>query len=263
MNIDTSVPIPPAPTHVLYQLYALSFLCQEQNSSQKTSTDTCHTLTTSLPSNASSSVNNIDASSSSIAKSDKKQKKSSVSSQSYCCIYAFILILTFMLITIFIFFLSSNLAIRFTLCKCPAGYEKSLSSAIVCNCVDKNECLSGAGFHTCTGLHMQCINTMGSYKCRCRPGFTHEKSSDSCVDIDECDLYRPCNTSISTCVNLPGQYYCQCVANRIENDQCIPKNICAEKNDLCGPYSECIPSSTDGYTCQVSFRNYFQQRNDS
>jgi fibulin 1/2 len=98
---------------------------------------------------------------------------------------------------------------------------------------------------------MQCINTMGSYTCRCRPGFTHENNKDSCVDINECDLYQPCNTSISTCINLPGRYYCQCLMSQTNDEQCVPRNICAEQNNLCGPHSECVVSSSNRYTCQV------------
>ena len=99
---------------------------------------------------------------------------------------------------------------------------------------------------------MQCINTMGSYLCRCRAGFTRKKDQDFCVDINECDLYKPCNTSISTCINLPGRYYCQCLLSETNDDEeCVPKNICAEQNNLCGPHSECVVSPSNLYTCQV------------
>jgi hypothetical protein len=146
--------------------------------------------------------------------------------------------------------LISNFGIRLSSCYCPSGYERS-SSTTSCTCIDRNECLNGAGLHTCTGLNTQCINTMGSYVCRCRPGFIRENDKESCVDINECDLYKPCNTSISTCINLPGRHYCQCLMSQTNDEECVPRNICAEQHDLCGPHSECVVSSSNGYICQV------------
>jgi len=147
--------------------------------------------------------------------------------------------------------MTSNFGIRLSSCYCPNGYEQVLSST-TCTCIDRNECLNGAGYHTCTGHNMQCINTLGSYICRCRTGFTRTHDQDFCVDIDECELYKPCNLSISTCINLPGRSYCRCLWSQTTDDeQCVPRNICTEKTNLCGPHSECVQSSTNGYSCQV------------
>jgi hypothetical protein len=213
----------------------------------RTTTNTCRTTTTSLRTNVSLSINSTHIPSTS---KSNKQKKTCYSRYRYRCIYILILILIFFLLTIFILIISSIFGVRLSSCHCPVGYERS-SSTTSCTCIDRNECLSGAGFHTCTGVNIQCINTMGSYSCRCRPGFIRENDKNSCVDINECDLYRPCNTNTSTCINLPGRYYCQCLASETTDDQCIPRNICAEQNDLCGPHTECVLSSTNGYNCQV------------
>ncbi|CAF0928188.1 unnamed protein product [Rotaria sordida] len=235
-----------SPSLLFYQLYALNVLRNPSNDTTKSSTNTCQTTTTSIRTNVSLSIPSTSTSKNSI---ENKQKHTCFYRYRYryICILTFILIL--FLITIFLLMLTSNFVIRLSSCDCPIGYERSLSTSS-CTCIDRNECLNGAGYHTCTGLNMQCINTMGSYICRCRPGFTRENHQDSCVDINECDLYTPCNTSISTCINLPGRYYCQCLNSQTNDEQCIPRNICAEQNGLCGPHSECVVSSSNGYKCQ-------------
>jgi len=234
---------PSSSSLLFYQLYALDLLRHQSNDTTGTST-----TTTSLRTTASFSIHPTYLSSDSIG---PKQKQTCFSRYRYQCICILILILILFLITILLLIItSSNLGIRLSSCYCPNGYEKSLSTAS-CTCIDRNECLNGAGYHICTGHNMQCINTMGSYICRCRLGFIRENDKDFCVDINECDLYKPCNTSISTCINLPGRYYCQCLTNETNDEQCIPKNMCAEQNNLCGPHSECVASLSNGYNCQV------------
>lgn len=230
---SSASPTSPSQSLILYQLYALSVLRQQSD-------DTIRTSTT-------GSINPTHPSFDSIK---TKDKQTCCSRYRYRCICILILILILFLVAIFLLIITSNFGIRLSSCYCPNGYEKTLSTTS-CTCIDRNECLNGAGYHTCTGLNMQCINTMGSYICRCRVGFTHENGKDSCIDINECDLYQPCNTSISTCINLPGRYYCQCLMNEVNDEQCVPRNICTEKNNLCGPYSECVVSSSNGYNCQV------------
>jgi hypothetical protein len=237
----------PSPSLLFYQLYALSALRHQSNGTTRTSTNTCRTTTTSLRTNVSLSIS---PTCTAATETEIQEKTTCCFRYRYRYLFIFILILILFLITILFLILTSNFGIRLSSCFCPTGYERSLSTSS-CTCIDRNECLNGAGFHTCTGFNIQCINTMGSYICRCRPGFTRENDKDSCVDINECDLYRPCNTSISTCINLPGRYYCQCLISQANDEQCIPRNICAEQNDLCGPHSECVVSSLNGYNCQV------------
>ena len=238
-----------SPSFLFYQLYALNLLRhhQSKNSTTRSSINTCRTTITSLGTNVSVSTCN------SSNFKENKPKQTCFFQYRYCSICILILILLFFfLITIFLLILNSKFSIHLSSCYCPNGYEQSLSSTSSCTCIDRNECLND---HTCTDLNMQCINTMGSYICRCRPGFIRRNDQNSCIDINECDLYQPCNTSISTCVNLPGRYYCQCLMNETKDEQCIPRNICIEQNDLCGLHSECVVSSSNGYKCQV-MRHY-------
>lgn len=89
-------------------------------------------------------------------------------------------------------------------------------------CDDVNECLEEKK----CGQNEYCENTQGSFDCRkcdaaceqcsgpgpdkctgqCSKGY--EKISDSCIDIDECQL-EPSPCSAGQCVNQPGSYECQ------------------------------------------------------
>ncbi|XP_063698079.1 uncharacterized protein LOC134829016 [Culicoides brevitarsis] len=69
--------------------------------------------------------------------------------------------------------------------------------------VDKlyiNECVE-----TRNNCEHQCVNTVGSYTCRCMPGFEFD-AKHKCKDINECTK-SPCQDK---CINLPGSYKCTC-----------------------------------------------------
>ncbi|XP_072123168.1 EGF-containing fibulin-like extracellular matrix protein 1 isoform X2 [Mobula birostris] len=101
-------------------------------------------------------------------------------------------------------------------------------------CKDIDECALGS--HNC-GPELICINTRGSYSCRCKQGY--HKRGDQCLDIDECNVATYCHHG---CVNTPGSYYCQC-------------NIgfqLASNNRTCRDVDECAYSS---YMCQYQCVN--------
>ena len=52
----------------------------------------------------------------------------------------------------------------------------------------------------------ECINRLGTYECRCNPGYNGD--GRSCVDIDEC-ISSPCGEH-GICNNLDGSYQCDC-----------------------------------------------------
>ena len=52
-----------------------------------------------------------------------------------------------------------------------------------------------------------CINTEGSYKCDCPPGYQVDESGTECLDLDECDNDLMCQYG---CQNMIGGYRCEC-----------------------------------------------------
>ena len=60
-------------------------------------------------------------------------------------------------------------------------------------CEDINEC-EYRSTNECMGLS-QCINTPGSYECRCPTGFTGEFCS---IDINECDTPKDSFTRLKS-----------------------------------------------------------------
>jgi len=76
-----------------------------------------------------------------------------------------------------------------------------------------------------------CINTIGSYLCRCNTGF-HGNGFFLCEDIDECKLNGTCHANAS-CRNTKGSYTCRCNAGFYGNgthcqdiDECKRRNKC-------------------------------------
>lgn len=103
-------------------------------------------------------------------------------------------------------------------CTCSPGYEPVSGPAVFRNesentCRDVNECTSGKKpCHNST----HCLNSVGSYECRCRPGWKPIAGSPNgpnntvCEDKDECSSgeHRCHNSTI--CVNTVGSYTCHC-----------------------------------------------------
>ena len=50
------------------------------------------------------------------------------------------------------------------------------------------------------------MNTVGSYSCDCDPGFTLDRDSHSCVDINECSHSSPCS-GLGQCTNTQVDYH--------------------------------------------------------
>ena len=53
-------------------------------------------------------------------------------------------------------------------------------------CVDSNECAS-PGSSPCSGL-AQCVNTPGSFYCKCPPGYKLDITGSDCRDVNECQV---------------------------------------------------------------------------
>lgn len=83
-------------------------------------------------------------------------------------------------------------------CACPQGFQIAIDGV---SCLDIDECVDP---RQCPVEGTMCINTLGGFKCVCKPGF--KKTGDACMDVDECAL-GPCE---HICVNVVGSYVCLC-----------------------------------------------------
>ncbi|EDL82227.1 rCG28794, isoform CRA_c [Rattus norvegicus] len=92
-------------------------------------------------------------------------------------------------------------------CQCPSpGLQLAPDGR---TCVDIDECATGRV--SCPRFR-QCVNTFGSYICKCHTGFDlmYIGGKYQCHDIDECSLGQHQCSSYARCYNIHGSYKCQC-----------------------------------------------------
>ncbi|XP_034967714.2 nephronectin isoform X5 [Zootoca vivipara] len=92
-------------------------------------------------------------------------------------------------------------------CRCPSpGLQLAPDGR---TCVDVDECATGRV--TCPRFR-KCVNTFGSYICKCHKGFDlmYIGGKYQCYDIDECTLGQYQCGSFSQCYNTQGSYKCKC-----------------------------------------------------
>uniref|UniRef100_A0A8I3MZV4 EGF-like module receptor 1 n=1 Tax=Canis lupus familiaris TaxID=9615 RepID=A0A8I3MZV4_CANLF len=140
-------------------------------------------------------------------------------------------------------------------CNCLPGFSSPTGNNWISGnpgrfvCTDINECLSSG---VCQE-HAECINTLGSYKCRCQVGFISHNSI--CKDIDECLHLCPIN---ATCTNSPGSYFCTCSLGFTPSNgqlsftdqevKCRDIDECSQDPSPCGPNSVCT-NTLGSYSC--------------
>ncbi|XP_016107162.1 latent-transforming growth factor beta-binding protein 4-like [Sinocyclocheilus grahami] len=99
-------------------------------------------------------------------------------------------------------------------------------------CSDIDECVSP---HLC-GPQSVCVNTDGSYRCDCSPGFRAAGPRRQCRDINECLEGDFCFPS-GECVNTDGSFKCVCAqgyktaANGTscqDVDECVQEGVCQD-----------------------------------
>uniref|UniRef100_A0A3B4B0M9 Uncharacterized protein n=1 Tax=Periophthalmus magnuspinnatus TaxID=409849 RepID=A0A3B4B0M9_9GOBI len=92
-------------------------------------------------------------------------------------------------------------------CQCPSpGLQLAPDGR---TCVDVDECAAGTA--VCPRFR-KCINTFGSYICKCHDGFDLQyiNGKYQCIDVDECSLGQSQCSRFTTCYNTPGSYKCKC-----------------------------------------------------
>uniref|UniRef100_K1QGK1 Fibrillin-2 n=1 Tax=Magallana gigas TaxID=29159 RepID=K1QGK1_MAGGI len=126
----------------------------------------------------------------------------------------------------------------FTCGSCPSHLD---GDGITCS--DNDECQLKTD--NCDKATTTCTNTVGSFTCECKKGYTRE-SATQCTDINECDK-NPCPAN-SRCQNTVGSYTCTCNYGYQLNTQ---SNQCEDK-DECAGSNNCQQRCIDGvgtYTC--------------
>ncbi|XP_060568098.1 uncharacterized protein LOC132726759 [Ruditapes philippinarum] len=84
------------------------------------------------------------------------------------------------------------------MCSCPRGFSSP-------RCYDINECSSSGH-----GCQHNCVNTHGSFRCRCKAGYTLTSDLKSCQDLNECNVNN--GGCSQQCNNNVGSFSCSCRA---------------------------------------------------
>ena len=91
-----------------------------------------------------------------------------------------------------------------------------------------------------------CINTYGSYYCRCASGYDIDATTGKCRDVDECASGRAYCTY--NCTNTEGSYQCLCPPGyEMVNQFCRDVNECGVK-DSCPSNQTCF-NTLGGVEC--------------
>ncbi|XP_061698084.1 epidermal growth factor-like protein 6 isoform X2 [Syngnathoides biaculeatus] len=92
-------------------------------------------------------------------------------------------------------------------CLCPSvGLQLAPDER---TCVDINECVTGSNL---CPYNRQCVNTFGSYFCKCQDGYDlkYVNGKYDCVDLDECASGTNKCSHQAVCLNTQGSYKCRC-----------------------------------------------------
>nr|KAG5712444.1 hypothetical protein BaRGS_011418 [Batillaria attramentaria] len=140
---------------------------------------------------------------------------------------------------------------------CPANsYCHDNWNAYTCPCLgtgyrgdrcqdDRDEC-NGTSVCFNEGL---CINTVGSYECRCPAGWTGQQCGQN---IDDCQS-QPCLNG-GRCADVVNGYQCDCTGTGYDGDTC-EKNVDDCANNRCQNGAECV-DGVRSYVCNCSGTGY-------
>ncbi|TMS19921.1 Signal peptide, CUB and EGF-like domain-containing protein 1 [Larimichthys crocea] len=136
-------------------------------------------------------------------------------------------------------------------CQCQPGFRAQAPACVgpVCPdynvCQDVDECAESPA--VCDGQGV-CENTLGSYKCVCRPGY--RGNGTHCEDENECasGVHR-CDTN-ARCGNIIGSYFCQCYQGfNGDGHSCFDVDECAVNNGHC---EHNCSNELGAYRCQCA-----------
>ncbi|KAL9967080.1 hypothetical protein ACROYT_G025243 [Oculina patagonica] len=111
--------------------------------------------------------------------------------------------------------------------------------------VEVNEC---AADPSPCHINAVCSPTVGSYICKCKPGFTGD-GKKTCADVNECADPDRCHVN-ATCTNTVGLYTCECKPGFTGNGiNCEDVDECAAEPGLCDINADCT-NTVGSYTCE-------------
>uniref|UniRef100_A0A8D2APN1 Matrilin-2 n=1 Tax=Sciurus vulgaris TaxID=55149 RepID=A0A8D2APN1_SCIVU len=99
--------------------------------------------------------------------------------------------------------------------------------------------------HNCAHF---CINTPGSYVCRCKQGYILNLDQKTCRIQDLCATED--HACEQLCVNVPGSFVCQCYSGYTlaeDGKKCVAVDYCASENPGCE--HECV-NADNSYLCR-------------
>ena len=128
--------------------------------------------------------------------------------------------------------------------------------------IDLDECLTGN--HQC-GLDIHCVNTLGSYRCKCGVGY-EMNNLGNCVDINECNQNGRCDANYGRCINTPGSFSCKCTKAgfevvRVNEDKfvCEDVNECEDNNGGC---DQICMNLDGGFVCNCEDGYILSEKDD-
>ncbi|XP_049829987.1 fibulin-1-like isoform X1 [Schistocerca gregaria] len=133
---------------------------------------------------------------------------------------------------------------------CGGGYLKGFYFDVYRDMwLDIDECSENI-----SGCAHECENTIGSYSCKCRPGYFLQDDQKSCQDIDECG--RNMSGCAQECENTDGSFSCRCQ----EGFSLMPdKKSCEDIDECRRNMSECshkCVNTIGSYKCKCR-KGYF------
>ncbi|KAM4696629.1 hemicentin-2 [Rhinophrynus dorsalis] len=125
------------------------------------------------------------------------------------------------------------------LLSCGPGFRPNAEGMA---CEDVDECAQSSP------CHQRCLNTIGSYRCACDPGY--QLKGTHCIDVNEC-LRGVCQPQ-QHCKNTLGSYQCvdSCPAGttRSESGTCTDIDECRDGSHMCR-YNQLCENTVGGYRC--------------
>eukprot|EP00920_Eleutheroschizon_duboscqi_P000952 GHVT01002361.1.p1 GENE.GHVT01002361.1~~GHVT01002361.1.p1 ORF type:complete len:956 (-),score=224.51 GHVT01002361.1:582-3449(-) len=142
------------------------------------------------------------------------------------------------------------------ICICPPGFggdgrRYDLGGR---GCQDLNECMSPMT-NNCDPATQVCVNTLGSFECRCREGYERAPDGTTCHDVNECkaDRLNSCDPRHSRCVNTSGSYKCECFGERQivdpKSGKCRDMNECSDEGGAMNPCTQLCFDTEPGVRC--------------